>query len=104
VARADPNADGAVPICREISGTDLARGIRPDGVLSVLFDGLRIPVALPPLASAILPLVDGRRSVAEIAAVLAARGTEAEAFARAWRSTYTPLERINRLLLAAPDA
>jgi hypothetical protein len=34
--------------------------------LSVSFNGLRIPVALAPLATEILPLVDGRRSVGEI--------------------------------------
>jgi hypothetical protein len=66
-----------------------------------MFDGLRLPVALPPLAPGILRLVDGRRSVGEIAAVLGERGTGAEAFARAWHATFTTLERINRLLLAA---
>ena len=57
---------------------------------------------LPPLAPAILRLVDGRRSVGEIAAELAQRGTGAEAFERAWRATFGALERLNRLLLAAP--
>ena len=57
--------------------------------------------ALPPLAPAILRLVDGRRTVGEIAAALAATGTAAEAFARAWRATFAALERVNRLLLAA---
>jgi hypothetical protein len=57
---------------------------------------------LPPQAAAILRLVDGRRSVGEIAAMLAERGTGPEAFARAWHATFTMLERINRLLLAAP--
>jgi SAM-dependent methyltransferase len=98
----DPYADLAVPVCREIDGDALARGIRPDGTLTMNFDGLRIPVALPPLASAILPLIDGRRSVAEIGGILAGRGTKPDAFAKAWRQTFSALERINRLLLAAP--
>ena len=39
-----------------------------------------------------------------IGAALAERaGTSPEAFDRAWRATYTALERINRLLLRAPD-
>jgi len=40
--------------------------------------------------------------VGAIAAALAERGAGADAFARAWRATFTALERINRLLLAAP--
>ena len=47
-------------------------------------------------------LVDGRRSVGEIAAELAQRGTGAEAFERGWRATFGALENLNRLLLAAP--
>jgi SAM-dependent methyltransferase len=104
VRRPDPGAEDAVPVCREIDGETLMRGIRPDGTLTVTFDGLRIPLALPPLASAILPLIDGHRAVGQIAAILAARGTKPEAFAKAWRQTFTALERINRVLLAAPAA
>jgi SAM-dependent methyltransferase len=100
--RPDPSADTAVPVCREIEGETLVRGIRPDGTLPVNFDGLRIPIALPPLASAILPLIDGQRSVGEIGAILAGRGMKPDAFIKAWRQTFTALERINRVLLAAP--
>jgi len=67
-----------------------------------VFDGLRIPVALPPLATAILPVIDGRRTVGEIGAVLAERGTKPEMFAKAWQQTYAALERINHVLLAPP--
>jgi hypothetical protein len=67
-----------------------------------MIDGLRVPIALPPLAPAILRLVDGRRSVGGIAAALAEKGTGDDAFRRAWRSTFVALEHINRLLLAAP--
>jgi SAM-dependent methyltransferase len=97
---ADFMAEGAVPVTRELSGETIASGIQPDGTITLALDGLRLPLALPPLASAILRLVDGRRSVGEIAAELARRGTSAEAFARAWRATFTTLQRINRLLLA----
>jgi hypothetical protein len=34
--------------------------------------------------------------------MLAARGTKQDVFMKAWRQTFTALERINRLLLAAP--
>ncbi len=99
--RADFMAEDAVPVTRELSGAEIAGGIQPDGTITLVLDGLRVPLALPALAPAILRLVDGRRSVREIAAALAERGTGAEAFARAWRATFTTLERINRLLLAA---
>lgn len=101
VVRVDPFAHDAVPVTREIPGDVLAQGIRRDGTMTVNFDGLHVPVALPPLAAAILPLVDGTRRVGDIAAALAARGTTAESFDRAWRTTYSKLEAINRLLLAA---
>jgi SAM-dependent methyltransferase len=99
---ADPFAADAVPVCRELSGEELARGIRPDGTLPVSFSGLVIPVALPSLASAILPLIDGTRSVGLIGEILSQRGTKGDAFGKAWRETFTALQRINRVLLAAP--
>ena len=101
VQHADFCAAEAVPVIRELSGADLANGIRPDGTLTVVFDGLHRSIPLPPLAAAILRLVDGRRTVGEISATLAARGTGTDAFERAWRVTFVALEAINRLLLAA---
>ena len=80
----------------------MAKAIRPDGTVIVGLDGLQIPVPVPPLAAAILRQVDGRRSVGAIGAILGASGTNPDTFARAWRGTYTALERVNRLLLAAP--
>ncbi len=102
VPPADPSALDAVPVCREVTGDTLAQAIRPDGTMMVGLDGLQLPIALPPLAGAILRQVDGRRTVADIAAALAAASISAEAFGRAWPATFTALERINRLLLAAP--
>jgi hypothetical protein len=69
-----------------------------------VFDGLRLPVPLPRLASAILPLIDGKRSVGVIAEELVMRGTSSTAFAKAWTETFTSLESINHLLLSAPSA
>jgi SAM-dependent methyltransferase len=95
-------AHEAVPVTRELSGEAIAGNIQPDGTITLVMDGLRLPLALPALAPGILRLVDGRRTVDEIAASVAMRGIGAEAFARAWRATFTTLERVNRLLLAAP--
>ena len=98
----DPMDPGAVPVARELPAAELARNIRPDGTLPFLFDGLRVPVPLPPLAAAILGLIDGQRSVGGIAAALQGRGTGPDAFNRAWRATYDALVSVNRILLAPP--
>jgi hypothetical protein len=100
--RADPMAPDTVPTGREVTGEQLAGFIQPDGTISMGFDGLRAPIPLPAMAAAILRLVDGRRTVAEIGATLAARGSNPDAFLPAWRATFTALEHVNRLLLAAP--
>jgi len=100
--RPDPMRPGAVPVAREMPADEIARAIRPDGTLMMLFDGARVPLALPLQAGAILRLVDGVRSVREIGAAMAARGTQPSAFATAWRATYDALESVNRMLLAAP--
>ncbi len=102
VHRPDPMADAAVPVLREVDGLALAAGIRPDGTLPVQFDGLRIPVALPPLAAAILKRIDGTRTLGDIRTIMAGHGIKPDAFDKGWRATFTALERVNRLLLAAP--
>ncbi len=99
---ADPLDPAAIPIAREMPAAEIARNIRPDGALPFLFDGLRVPIALPPLAAAILRLIDGTRTVGGIAAELEARGTAPGAFARAWSQTYSALSAVNRILLAPP--
>jgi SAM-dependent methyltransferase len=101
-AMADPLAPGAVPVAREMPAAEIARNIRPDSTLAFLFDGLRVPVAFPPLAVPILNQIDGVRSVAEIGAVLAGRGAGAAEFARAWQETWTKLSALNRVLLMPP--
>jgi SAM-dependent methyltransferase len=101
--RADPLSPDAVPIVREITGEDVARSIQANNTLFIGLDALRVPVPLPPMAAPILRLIDGQRTVGEIGAILASRGTPADAFARAWEALFPALERINRLLLAAPE-
>ncbi|HEX3983063.1 MAG TPA: class I SAM-dependent methyltransferase [Acidisoma sp.] len=102
VEHADPMADVAVPVMREVSGAELVKSILPNGTLPFLFDGLRAPVALPPQAPAILHAIDGERTVGELAAFFDARGMGAEKFRRAWGEVFAALEPVNRVLLAAP--
>jgi len=101
-APADPMDDAAVPVAREMPAEEMARAIRPDGTLSFVFDALRVPVALPPLAGAILRQIDGVRPVGAIAATVAAHGGGRAAFNRAWRETWDKLSSVNRILLAPP--
>ena len=101
-APADAMDDAAVPVARDMPATEVARAIQPDGTLGFLFDGLRVPVAVPPLAAAILRQIDDSRSVGEIAAVLAERGTSRATFDRAWQETWGKLSALNRILLAPP--
>jgi SAM-dependent methyltransferase len=91
--------DAAVPVARELPGTELARAIGPDGTLTFLFDGLRTPVALPPLAGAILRRIDGTATVGRIVAAMEA---PRPAFDRAWRETWEKMSGLNRILLAPP--
>ena len=97
----DPDS---VPVLREMDGPALARNLPPGGVLPVSFDGLRVPLPLPRLASAILQRVDGRRPLGAIADELAANGVPREAFWRDLAALRRTMESMNRLLLAAPGA
>lgn len=101
-AAPDPLAPGAVPLIREMTPADLARTLRPDGSAVFVIDGRRVPVALPPQAGAILPLLDGLRTVEDIEAVLAARAMPRPVFRRAWAACWDRLSALNRVLLAAP--
>jgi len=101
--RADPMADTAVPVMRELPGQTLASAIRPDLVVPLVFDGLQLPLPLPRQARAILALVDGKRTVADIERDVAAAGVAPEAFRSAWSELWSRLQPINRLLLAATN-
>ncbi|GAB6968294.1 hypothetical protein JCM25156A_23310 [Komagataeibacter kakiaceti JCM 25156] len=103
VRRADPAAADAVPVMREIPGLELARMIGPDDRLPFAFGTLQVSIPLPPQARGILPLIDGVRRVADIAAIAETRGLSATRFARVWGQIFTTLESLNRVLLRAPD-
>ncbi|GGG20019.1 hypothetical protein GCM10010964_05320 [Caldovatus sediminis] len=94
----------AVPVLRELDGAALARGLPADDALPVVWDGLRVTVPLPRLARAILARVDGRQSIGAIGDALAANGVAREAFARDFAALARQMERMNRMLLAAPAA
>ncbi|MBW4023302.1 MAG: class I SAM-dependent methyltransferase [Proteobacteria bacterium] len=100
--QADPLADDAVPVMREMPGAELAKSILPDGSLPFLFDGLRAVLRVPPEAVAILQAIDGERSVGDLAALFTQRGMAEPKFRRAWAETFGALQPVNRVLLAPP--
>lgn len=91
----------AVPVMREMPGAELARQIRPDGMLPFAFGTLTVPVPVPPQIRTILPLVDGTRSVGALAGLMADGGMERSRFLKVWREGFTVLESLNRVLLRA---
>ncbi|QHC36910.1 bifunctional 2-polyprenyl-6-hydroxyphenol methylase/3-demethylubiquinol 3-O-methyltransferase UbiG [Komagataeibacter xylinus] len=102
VTRADPFAPDAVPIMREIPGLELARMMGADDRLPFAFGTLQVAIALPPQARGILPLIDGERTVVDLAAIMETRGVSASRFAKIWAQMFTTLESLNRVLLRAP--
>ena len=94
--------DAAVPVLRELDGPALAKGLRGDGVLPVTWDGLRSLLPVPRLAAAFLSRIDGRRSWGEITAGVVAAGASPEQAGRDRAALVAVMERLNRLLLAAP--
>lgn len=98
----DPLDPDTVPIMREIPGAELAKQMTPDNMLPFHFGTLVVPIPLPPQARGILPLIDGERTVGELAAILATRGVNAEKFRHVWQESFSILERLNRVLLRAP--
>jgi hypothetical protein len=94
--------DSTIAVLRELDGPTLARGLRPDGVLPVSFDGLRVAVPLPRLAGAILARIDGKTPWGEIMRAVVAAGASPDQAARDRAALVHAMERMNRLLIAAP--
>jgi SAM-dependent methyltransferase len=91
-----------VPVLREGTGAEMARGLKPGGVLTARADGLEAQFALPRRAGPILSRIDGKRSVRMVHADLAA----AEAGRLDWPSfqdefarLYAVLNGVNKLFL-----
>lgn len=98
----DRSAPETVPVMREIPGDELAKQIAPDGTLPFSFGTLVVPVPLPSQARTILPLVDGQRSVGEIASIMREKGVSERKFHAIWTDMVQTLERLNRVLIQPP--
>jgi SAM-dependent methyltransferase len=99
LARPGPSA---VPVLKAMDGAAFARTLKPGGRLTVTADGFEARFALPPGAGPILGAIDGRRPIAEIAALLRAQDPQrwaAERFRAEFEQTYLLFNRLNRLFL-----
>ncbi len=93
--------DGSIPLLIEMEGEAVAQAVAKDLLFKGSFDKLPVAFPLPPRAPAILRLIDGQRSLAEIGAELRARdrGYGEAAFAKDFQAVYAAINGVNRLLL-----
>lgn len=98
---ARPEDTSAIPVLREMDAATLAQGLKPGTPLVANLDGFPWRAQLPPLASAIVGQIDGRKSIAEIYTSMAMRGGLPvwDEFHQQFEQVYVVLNGINHLLL-----
>jgi SAM-dependent methyltransferase len=102
-AVAQPSDPAMIPVLREGSGAESARNLKPGGTLTARAEGLEARFALPRRAGPILARIDGRRSLADIHADLAAgEGARLEwpAFKEEFDRLYGVFNAVNKMFLA----
>jgi SAM-dependent methyltransferase len=101
---AGPEGPEAVPLLSDTDGPALAEGIREGLSLTTDLGGLKVRFALPRLAPAILPRIDGKASLGEIHADLQAldSGLAWPQFKAQFDQLYRVLNGLNRLLIYYP--
>jgi SAM-dependent methyltransferase len=105
-AVADPGDTSAVPLLKDGSGVEIARGLRPGGRLTVKADGFEVRFPTSPGTGPILAAIDGRRSIAEIERLLAGQDPKRWSpayFAAEFSATYRLFNALNRLFLGHPS-
>ena len=103
VARVDSNQ--VIPVPVGLDAAALGGAASEGGRLSVDYDGIKFTFALPRLAAAILPRIDGERTLAEIHAAIAGGVTpkpDWAAFAREFGELFAALNGLNLLFLRRP--
>jgi SAM-dependent methyltransferase len=102
-AVAQPQDPAMIPVLRESGGADSARNLKPGSALTARAEGLEARFALPRLAGPILTRIDGRRTLADIHAELAAseRGRfEWPAFKEEFDRLYGVFNAVNKMFLS----
>jgi SAM-dependent methyltransferase len=101
-AVARPEDADMVPMLRNGTGADMARGLKPGGALTARADGLDAQFALPRRAGPILSRIDGHRSVRAIYADLArAEGGRLDwpSFQEEFGRLYAVFNGVNKMFL-----
>ena len=101
---ASPDDARLVPIVRDLDAAAVARHLAQGGKMSATIDGFTFRFDLPAVSGAIVGAIDGRRSIADIHRLLAARskGYDGLAFHRDWRRTFDALHGLGKLYLRRP--
>jgi SAM-dependent methyltransferase len=102
-AVARPQDPAMVPVLRDASGVESAKNLKPGGTLTARAEGLEARFALPRRAGPILARIDGRRSLADIHADLAAsEGARFEwsAFKEEFDRLYGVFNAVNKMFLS----
>ena len=102
-AVAQPHDPAMIPVLREGSGMESAKNLKPGGTLTARAEGLEARFALPRRAGPILARIDGRRSLADIHADLAAdEGARFEwsAFKEEFDRLYGVFNAVNKMFLS----
>jgi SAM-dependent methyltransferase len=103
VAVAQLQDPAMIPVLRESSGAESARTLKPGGALTARAEGLQARFALPRLAGPILSRIDGRRTLADIHAELAASEGERftwMAFTEEFGRLYGVFNAVNKMFLS----
>lgn len=98
-------ADDAIPLLVEMEGAKVAESLGRELVFRGSFDKLPVAFPLPARAPALLRLIDGERSIAEIRRSLQRQDSSLteETFARDFQAVYRVFNGVNRLLLRFPN-
>jgi SAM-dependent methyltransferase len=92
-----------IPVLREGSGGESARNLKPGGTLTARAEGLEARFALPRRAGPILARIDGRRSLADIHADLAAGEGgrfDRSAFMEEFSQLFRVFNAVNKMFLS----
>jgi SAM-dependent methyltransferase len=99
---AAPHSPACIPLLRDGEGGELARQFKPGMSLAINADGVKISLALPPLAREILARIDGRRSLKQIHAAIAAEdkpGLDWIAFKNQFDQLYGTFYGVGRMFI-----
>jgi ubiquinone/menaquinone biosynthesis C-methylase UbiE len=104
VAPPVPDDLDMIPVAANVDMAQLAKSVGTSGTITATVDGLPFRLPLPRLAGAILQLVDGRRSLADILAMLQARDSRLDetAFRTQIAQIFSSLNALGKLMLRRP--